>query len=162
MKKFLLALLLPMLLLPAVTQAAPDIGTDMAGKIATGSGYNKADELSLSQQIGKYIRVALSLSGTIFLALTIYAGFLWMTAAGNEDQVTKAKEIIMRATLGIFITLAAFSITAFVLAATGVGTSQNQSVGGSEKSGGCTEGFFTCWAQGFSNAAKNNPAGVPK
>ena len=164
MKKLLLALILPMLFLPALTQAAPDIGTDMAGKIATGSGYDKANELSLSQQIGKYIRVALSLSGTIFLALTIYAGFMWMTASGNEDQVTKAKDIIMRASLGIFITLAAFSITAFVLATTGAGTSQNQNVDGNNIGGnksGCTEGFFTCWVQGFKKAAETNTAGVP-
>ncbi|MCX6780291.1 MAG: hypothetical protein NT034_03895 [Candidatus Magasanikbacteria bacterium] len=160
MKNFLLAILLMVVLVPAVAQAAPDIGTDMAGKIATGSGYDKANELSLSQQIGKYIRVALSLSGTIFLALTIYAGFLWMTASGNEDQVTKAKDIIMRASLGMFITLAAFSITAFVISATTSGTTKtSNNVGGSAPS--CTDGFFTCWYQGFKNAAQNNAAGVP-
>lgn len=160
MKIFLLAILLPVLLLPVLTHAAPDIGVDMAGKIATGSGYDKANELSLSQQIGKYIKGALALSGTIFLVLTIYAGVLWMTAAGNEDQVTKAKEIITRASFGILITLAAFSITAFVLAVTGASTTP-QGVGGTN-SGGCTDGFWTCWAKGFSDAAKNNPAGVPK
>lgn len=154
-------ILLPTLLLPVLVQAAPDIGTEMAGKIATGAGYDKANELSLSQQIGKYIRVALSLSGTIFLTLTIYAGFLWMTAAGNEDKVTEAKGIITRASLGLFITLAAFAITAFVLAAVGAGTSQNKDVGGAN-GGGCTEGFFTCWVQGFAKTAKENPAGVPK
>lgn len=145
------------LLVPAVTQAV-DIGTDMAGSIATGSGYEKADALSLSQQIGKYIRVALSLTGTIFLVLTVYAGFLWMTASGNEDQVTEAKGIITRASIGLLITLAAFSITAFVMAMTGASTSTSKTVGGSG-SGGCTEGFWTCWVQGFSQAAKNNPLG---
>lgn len=163
MKNFLLAILLIILLLPALTQAAPDIGVDRAGTIAAGSGYDKANELTLSQQIGKYIKVALSFSGTIFLALTIYAGFLWMTASGNEDQVTKAKDIIMRASLGMFITLAAYSITAFVIAATTSGTksASSNNVGGSSNTN-CTDGFFTCWYQGFKNSAKNNPAGVPK
>lgn len=162
MKIFLLALLLPVLLLPVLSQAAPYIGTDTAGTIATGAGYDPANELSLSQQIGKYIKVALSLSGTIFLALTIYAGFLWMTASGNEDKVTEAKAIIMRASLGMFVTLAAYSITAFVLAATTSGTKGGGSSTVGSSSSNCTDGFFTCWYQGFKNAAKNNAAGVPK
>lgn len=162
MKKIILVFLLLILLLPATTQAV-DIGTGMAGSIATGAGYEQADELSLSQQIGKYIRVALSLSGTIFLVLTVYAGFLWMTASGNEEQVTKAKEIITRASLGLFITLAAFSITAFVLAATGSATKQNQNVG-SASSPDCTDWscFMSNWVKGFKKSAENNPAGVPK
>jgi len=157
MKTLLLLILVALVMLPTMAKAV-DIGTEMAGSIATGSGYEQADSLSLSQQIGKYIRVALSLTGTIFLVLTVYAGFLWMTASGNEDQVTEAKGIITRASIGLLITLAAFSITAFVMAMTGASTSTNKTVGGSG-SGGCTEGFWTCWVQGFTQSAKNNPLG---
>lgn len=56
----------------------------------------------------------LSLAGTIFLVLTVYAGILWMTAQGNEDNVTKAKDIVTQAIIGLAITLAAYAITAFV------------------------------------------------
>lgn len=162
MKKFLLVVFVYLLIfLPTTTQAV-DIGTEMAGKIATGAGYDKANELTMSQQVGKYIKVALSLSGTIFLVLTVYAGFLWMTASGNEEQVTKAKEIITRASLGILITLSAFAITGFILGAVGAGTSPSQGVGGSGGGSNCTEGFFSCWWQGVKNAAQNNAAGVPK
>ncbi|MBI5221584.1 MAG: hypothetical protein HY979_02150 [Candidatus Magasanikbacteria bacterium] len=166
MKIFLLTILLSILILPLMTQAAPDIGIGpggMAGTIATGAGYDKANELSLSQQIGKYIKVALSLSGTIFLVLTVYAGFLWMTASGNEDQVTKAKEIVTRASLGLLITLSAFAITAFVLAATTKsGGGQSNNVGGTGGANCDPNAWFDCWLQGFKNAAQNNPAGVPK
>lgn len=168
MKNFLLAILLTVLLLPVLAQAAPDIGLGTAGQIATNAGYEKADELSLSKQVGKYIRVALSLTGTIFLTLTIYAGFLWMTASGNEDKVTEAKSIIMRASMGLLIALAAFSITAFIMSVTTTGaikSGSSNNVGGSSASSGssnCTEGFFTCWYQGFKNAASSSPAGVPK
>lgn len=163
MKKIILPILLFVLILPAVAIAAPDIGTNRAEQVATGAGYEQANELSLSTQIGKYIRVALSLSGMIFLVLTVYAGILWMTAAGNEDKVTEAKGIITRASIGILITLAAFSITAFILAITGAATTseQSQSVG-SESSGGCTSGFFSCWVEGFKKSALENPAGVPQ
>lgn len=56
------------------------------------------------------IQVILSLLGTGFLVLLLYAGWLWLTARGNEEQITKAKQIIMQAVIGfiiIFISLAA-------------------------------------------------------
>jgi hypothetical protein len=56
----------------------------------------------------------LSLAGTIFLVLTVYAGILWMTAQGNDEKVTKAKDIVTQAIIGLAITLAAYAITAFV------------------------------------------------
>jgi len=46
--------------------------------------------------------------------LVIYGGFLWMTARGNEQQVTKAKDLIISAVIGLVIVLAAYAITAYV------------------------------------------------
>jgi hypothetical protein len=57
------------------------------------------------------IRTALGLLGTIFLVLCIYGGFLWMTAAGSEEKVTKAKKLLFDGVIGIAIILAAYSIT---------------------------------------------------
>jgi hypothetical protein len=57
------------------------------------------------------IRTALGLLGTIFLVLCIYGGFLWMTAAGSEEKVSKAKKLLFDGVIGIAIILAAYSIT---------------------------------------------------
>lgn len=65
--------------------------------------------------IAEIIRVALSLLGTIFFVLSLYAGYLWMTAAGNEEQVTKSKTLLFQATMGLAIVLAAYSITIFAV-----------------------------------------------
>lgn len=62
----------------------------------------------------RIIRVALSLIGTIFLCLTIYAGFLWMTAGGNEENIEKAKKTITRSVIGLVIVLTSYSITILV------------------------------------------------
>ncbi|MBI2443942.1 MAG: hypothetical protein HYV42_01710 [Candidatus Magasanikbacteria bacterium] len=59
------------------------------------------------------IRVLLSLTATVLVALNLYAGFMWMTAAGNEERVTSAKTIIRNATIGLIIVLSAYSITIF-------------------------------------------------
>lgn len=69
---------------------------------------------SLPATIATVVKAALSLVGTIFLVLTIYAGILWMTAQGEEDKIETAQKIIKAAMIGLFITLAAYAITAFV------------------------------------------------
>lgn len=61
------------------------------------------------------INVLLGFLGIIAVVLIIYAGFLWMTAAGNEDQITKAKNLMVAAVIGLVIILAAFAIANFVL-----------------------------------------------
>lgn len=68
--------------------------------------------------VADIIKVALGLLGTIFVALAVYAGFLWMTAAGESEKVDKAKKLLMDAVIGLGIILAAYSITllAFKLA----------------------------------------------
>ncbi|EKD56464.1 MAG: hypothetical protein ACD_58C00179G0003 [uncultured bacterium] len=64
--------------------------------------------------IANIIKIVLGLLGTIFLCLTLYAGYLWMTAAGNDEQVTTAKTLLTQATVGLAIILAANSIVYFV------------------------------------------------
>lgn len=65
--------------------------------------------------IGTIINVAFSLIGVIFLLLMVYGGFLWMTARGNQQQVTQAKDLIVAAVIGIVIVMLAYAITSFVL-----------------------------------------------
>jgi len=118
-KKLLLFASLFLLAMP-VLAAGPDIGLGAGGltqKVADNGGYAGVGvtDTSLSESIGKIVKVALSLVGTIFFVLTVYAGFLWMTASGNEERVTKAQDILKMAVIGLAITLAAYSITSFVL-----------------------------------------------
>ena len=64
--------------------------------------------------IGKIVGAALAFIGILFFVLMIYGGFLWMTARGNEENVTKAKELIIAAVIGLVIVLAAYAITAYI------------------------------------------------
>jgi len=132
MKKLLLFIALAFI--PVAVLAAPNIGIDSARGIATQSGFANANEYTLSETIGRYIQIALTMVGTIFIALTVYAGFLWMTASGNEDQVAKAKEIIKMATMGLVVVLAAYSITYFVIGKVGGATQGGSAQVGSDGS----------------------------
>ncbi len=77
--------------------------------------YEGREDVKLEDMIIFVINGILGLLGIIFLVLTLYAGFLWMTAAGNDDQVSKAKSILTAAIIGIIIIIAAYAITNFVL-----------------------------------------------
>lgn len=61
----------------------------------------------------RVINVVLGVLGTIATILIFYAGFLWMTAAGNDEQITKAKSIMSAAVIGLVIILASYSISTF-------------------------------------------------
>ena len=79
--------------------------------------YAGSTDVGLENMIIFVINAILGLLGIIFLVLTLYAGFLWMTAAGNDEQVTKAKSILTAAIIGVVIIVAAYAITNFVLEA---------------------------------------------
>lgn len=96
---------------------AIDLGLESAKNAAAGAGYDAAGttDTTLSQNIGALIRGILTVSGVIFTCLVFYAGYLWMTARGDEAQVEKSKEIIRAGVIGLTISLAAFGITNLVM-----------------------------------------------
>jgi hypothetical protein len=45
----------------------------------------------------------------------MYAGYLWMTARGNEQRLEKAKDTLTAAIIGLIIIAAAYAISYFVM-----------------------------------------------
>lgn len=64
--------------------------------------------------IGRLIGTILSFVGVIFLILTIYAGITWMLARGNDQEVTKAQNLLINSIIGLIIVFAAYAITVFI------------------------------------------------
>lgn len=63
---------------------------------------------------GQLIKGALGLVGLIFFGLMVYAGFLWMTDRGSEEQAEKAKKMVTAAIIGLTVVVAAYAITTLV------------------------------------------------
>ena len=104
-------LLLPM---GAVAQTVPrDVG-EQFDAAARGAGVEQR-EGDPRVIIVRMINVTLSIIGVLLIGFLVYAGYLWMTAAGNEDQVEKAKTTIRNAVIGIAIVFAAYAISRFVI-----------------------------------------------
>jgi len=97
---------------------AIDLGNNYVQNAATKAGYaSDTNETTFAETLGVVVQAALSFVGIIFLSLMVYAGYLWMTARGETDQVDKAKRIIIQSIIGLIITVGAYSITAFVVPA---------------------------------------------
>lgn len=65
--------------------------------------------------VPRIINVVLGLLGTVATVLMIYAGFNWMTAAGNDEKIETAKKTIFAAILGLIIIMMSYAITRFVV-----------------------------------------------
>lgn len=76
-----------------------------------------SEDASVGEIAATAIKAFLGLLGVIFIILIIHAGFKWMTARGNEDQVKEAKDSLRRAVIGIIIIAGAYAITFFVFEA---------------------------------------------
>ena len=79
----------------------------------TGAGFNTS--MDVTNIVGNFITGFLALLGIIFIVLIILAGYNWMTAAGDEEKVNKAKDTLTRAIIGLVITVGAYAISQFVM-----------------------------------------------
>lgn len=73
------------------------------------------DNTDLPTIVGELINAVLGFIGVLLLVYLIYGGFLWMTAAGGTENVTKAKSVMRNAIIGILIVVFSFAISDFVL-----------------------------------------------
>ena len=97
----------------AQTTSASDEVFKQLQAAAGSQGANYATPVDPRLAAARIIRLILSFLGIVFLALTIYAGVLWMTAAGEKEKVEKAQGIIKASVIGLLVILAAYSITEF-------------------------------------------------
>lgn len=65
--------------------------------------------------IGRLAKFMTSIIGTIALLVLIYAGVLWMVAAGNSQREDQAKDIMYWAVLGIFAMLGSYAVLSFII-----------------------------------------------
>lgn len=88
---------------------------ETAGLVDAFKNQSGADYSSFIQnKTGQIIGAVLSFIGVLFFILMVYAGISWMTAAGNEQQIGKAKSLLMNAVIGIIVVFAAYALTMFI------------------------------------------------
>lgn len=111
MKNIIIGLMMVgLLLIPGISSAQDTLGQGLLQDSVEDVGL----ESDLENSLANIISTALALVGTIFLILTVAAGIMWMTAAGNEERIAKAKKILVGAIIGLIVSMTAYTITYFV------------------------------------------------
>lgn len=65
--------------------------------------------------IQNIINIIFSLLGIIFVGFILYAGWCWFSARGNEEKLSRAKNTMNEAVIGLLIVLGSYAISYFVL-----------------------------------------------
>jgi len=112
LKKVFFCLTILSLLTPVLVSAVGDdiLGLNVINNAEVGLSASDPREVA-----AKIINVALGFLGIIAVVIVLYGGFMWMTAAGNEERISKAKQILTAGVIGLVIIVMAWAIASYVV-----------------------------------------------
>lgn len=88
---------------------------DRMNNIALIGGYKTGTGAStIPKIVGMIINTLLSVTGLIFIVLTVFAGFNWMTSQGNDEKIKKSQDSLKSSVIGLIVTLSAWTIWNFI------------------------------------------------
>ena len=67
------------------------------------------------QIIVDVIKVILGFLGILAVVIILFAGFKWMTAGGNEENVAGAKKMLIAGIIGLVIILSSYALATFII-----------------------------------------------
>jgi len=126
MKKYLVVfslmiagyLLAPLIASPALAQGVDIYGGDVcSGENASSDFCAKRDDTDITEIIRKGVNVLLFIVGVISVFVLIYAGVIFSTSKGNPENITKGKQIVVYAIVGLAIAVFAYAIINWVVRA---------------------------------------------
>lgn len=99
----------------AVFAQAIDTQQDQPAIIAALSG----GQTGLRGIVLTIVNFFLTFLGLLAVIMVIYGGFLYVSSAGNEENVNKAKKILLYAVIGIVVIIVSFALVNTLLGAAG-------------------------------------------
>ena len=80
----------------------------------TGGGTVSIDpplgDATPEELIGRVISAVLGISGSLALLMFIYGGFTWMLSGGNSEKVTKGKNTLVWASIGLVVIFSSYAL----------------------------------------------------
>ncbi len=107
-KRLILSLVLLLGLVFAASPALAQFGLDVSAKKA------QYGETNIYSTISSIVSVVLSMAGLVFLGIMLWAGLRWMTARGNEEMISRAKDAIFAGIIGFILVTISYGLSAFV------------------------------------------------
>ena len=113
-KNFFKILILTLIVIFSICGGSVEaFGPDNLGvSYASYSGLTSKD---VRENITDMLRIAMGVLGTVAVVIVIYAGFLWMTAGGNDERVGQAKKWLYGGVIGLALILTSYSISSWVI-----------------------------------------------
>jgi cytochrome bd-type quinol oxidase subunit 2 len=118
-----------------------------AAQVVCPEGANLTSDLckgamgdSVENRIPRIVNTLLFIVGLLSVIMIIYGGITYVTSAGDQSKVVKAKQTITYAVVGLVVSILAFAIVSFVVGQVtdgggsggGNNTSNSQGSGGDE------------------------------
>lgn len=108
-----------LLVAPQSSTSAIDIGTGSGGTACTSNGADNAVCAGKAETVDSFAKTIINsliyILGIISVLVIVIAGFMYVVSAGASSTVTKAKDAILYAVIGLVVAILAFSIVNFVL-----------------------------------------------
>lgn len=82
------------------------------GVNADAAGIQKVNADTLLANI---LNMAYYIGGSVAVIVIVFAGIMYVASAGDAGRITRAKNMILYAVVGLIVILAAFAITNFVI-----------------------------------------------
>lgn len=95
-----------------VAHAHHIINSTFQNTITNSTGLGASDPVVVTVQ---YVNIFVGLLALLAVIYILYAGFAWMTSAGNEEKALKAKRTISYTVVGLLVMLSAWGIAYYVI-----------------------------------------------
>ncbi|MFA5754491.1 MAG: pilin [Patescibacteria group bacterium] len=105
-------LVLPIFAMPALAQGDDPFGVNSVNNGINGTIASNVDPRTV---VGRIINLALSFLGVIAVGIILLGGFKWMTAGGNEEKTSEAKQLLGAGVIGLVIILASWALATFII-----------------------------------------------
>ena len=96
------------------TAGCVSTSSDTSGTVSLANPLGEG-KTNIPMLLGTIINSVLGIVGSLALVMFIYGGITWMLSAGNQEQVTKGKNILIWAAAGIVIIFISYALVRFVL-----------------------------------------------
>jgi len=96
--------------IPTQQEVYDGVFLDVAGIQASTLGLKKTASNSFQELMGNAIKYAMTIAGSIALALMVYGGMLIMSSTGNPERTKQGTQILIWSALGVIIILMSYAV----------------------------------------------------
>lgn len=115
-----------------------------SGQVFTGDLSAAGDKFSsVASIVALIFNVVIGASGIIFVVMLLIGGVQYLTGAGNDETLAKAKKLLINSVIGLFIVLSAWALGNWILQRVGLVNSTTGGAGGGTKTGTVNVTSFT-------------------